>query len=240
MGRCRPDGRLEGAGFPHRVETYRRPAGVWQTYASGGSAAHPASTTQAATSQSGTLLVSEPEAERQAPSRALPASVVPADADRQVAATEKPNGETRKLSERLAHRTDSRHSLYTDGGARGNPGPAGVGAVLLSSSGDVVDELADFIGVATNNVAEYQALIAGLELALDRDVERLDVFLDSELVVRQLSGQYRVKDATLKALHAQATYLMHKFHEIDVKHVPREQNAAADALVNQAIDAAQE
>ena len=147
---------------------------------------------------------------------------------------------SKKLSERLAHRTDSRHSLYTDGGARGNPGPAGVGAVLLSSSGDVVDELADFIGVATNNVAEYQALIAGLELALDRDVERLDVFLDSELVVRQLSGQYRVKDATLKALHAQATYLMHKFHEIDVKHVPREQNAAADALVNQAIDAAQE
>ena len=170
----------------------------------------------------------------------MPASVAAADADRQVAATEKPNAETKKLSERLAHRTDSRHSLYTDGGARGNPGPAGVGAVLLSSSGDVVDELADFIGVATNNVAEYQALIAGLELALDRDVERLDVFLDSELVVRQLSGQYRVKDATLKALHAQATYLMHKFHEIDVKHVPREQNAAADALVNQAIDAAQE
>jgi dinuclear metal center YbgI/SA1388 family protein len=228
------------AGTGVRVETHRRPAGIWQTYEAGGSAAHPALATQAATSQSGTLFVAEPEAERQAPSQAFPASVVAADADRQVAATEKPNAETKKLSERLAHRTDSRHSLYTDGGARGNPGPAGVGAVLLSSSGDVVDELADFIGVATNNVAEYQALIAGLELALDRDVERLDVFLDSELVVRQLSGQYRVKDATLKALHAQATYLMHKFHEIDVKHVPREQNAAADALVNQAIDAAQE
>ncbi|HET6495660.1 MAG TPA: Nif3-like dinuclear metal center hexameric protein [Thermoleophilia bacterium] len=202
------------AGTGVRVETHRRPAGVWQTYEAGGSATHPVSAT---TSESS----------------ALPAPVLAGGADRPAAKTE-------KLTERLVHRTDSRHSLYTDGGARGNPGPAGVGAVLLSSSGDVVDELADFIGVATNNVAEYQALIAGLELALDRDVEGLDVFLDSELVVRQLSGQYRVKDATLKALHAQATYLMHKFHEIDVKHVPREQNAAADALVNQAIDAAQE
>ena len=202
------------AGTGVRVETHRRLAGVWQTYVAGGSAAHPASTAESA-------------------SPALPTPVFAGGADRLAAKKE-------KLSERLAHRTDSRHSLYTDGGARGNPGPAGVGAVLLSSSGDVVDELADFIGVATNNVAEYQALLAGLELALDRDVERLDVFLDSELVVRQLSGQYRVKDATLKALHAQATYLMHKFHEIDVKHVPREQNAAADALVNQAIDAAQE
>jgi dinuclear metal center YbgI/SA1388 family protein len=220
------------AGTGVRVETYRRPAGVWHRYETGGSAAHSASITEATTSEPGSQFVSEPAAERQGASRAFPAPVAAADADRQVA-------ETQKLSERLAHRTDSRHSLYTDGGARGNPGPAGVGAVLLSSSGDVVDELADFIGVATNNVGEYQALIAGLELALDRDVERLDVFLDSELVVRQLSGQYRVKDATLKALHAQATYLMHKFHEIDVKHVPREQNAAADALVNQAIDAAQ-
>lgn len=208
------------AGTGVRVETYRRPAGVWRTYEAGGSAAHSASITEATTSGLSSQFVAEPAS------------------DRQVAETEKPDPETEKLSERLAHRTDSRHSLYTDGGARGNPGPAGVGAVLLSSSGDVVDELADFIGVATNNVAEYQALIAGLELALDRDVARLDVFLDSELVVRQLSGQYRVKDATLKALHGQATYLMHKFHEIDVKHVPREQNAAADALVNQAIDAA--
>ena len=110
--------------------------------------------------------------------------------------------------------------------------------MLLSASGDVVDELADFIGVATNNVAEYQALLAGLELALDREVECLDVFLDSELVVRQINGEYQVKDKTLKALHGQATHLIHQFHEIDVRHVPRAQNAAADALVNQALDAA--
>jgi dinuclear metal center YbgI/SA1388 family protein len=204
---------LAGSGV--RVETHRRPVGVWQTYDAGRS-------------------FSRPSERAPGPDASSSLAVTPAGA-----VPDRPAAKTERLSERLTHRTDSRHSLYTDGGARGNPGPAGVGAVLLSSSGDVVDELAHFIGVATNNVAEYQALIAGLELALDRDVERLDVFLDSELVVRQLSGQYRVKDANLKALHGQATYLMHKFHEIDVKHVPREQNAAADALVNQAIDAAQ-
>ncbi len=139
---------------------------------------------------------------------------------------------------RSVNRDDDRHHLYTDGGARGNPGPAGIGARLLTAAGDVVEDLADSIGTATNNVAEYEALIAGLEMALDRGVERLDVFLDSELVVRQVSGQYKVKDAGLKPLHAQACALLSKFHEVDVKHVRREQNAAADALVNQAIDAA--
>ncbi|NLE22249.1 MAG: Nif3-like dinuclear metal center hexameric protein [Actinobacteria bacterium] len=139
---------------------------------------------------------------------------------------------------RPVNRDDDRFRLYTDGGARGNPGPAGIGARLLTAGGDVVEEVADFIGTATNNVAEYQALLAGLEVALDRGVERLDVFLDSELVVRQVNGSYKVKDAGLKPLHQQACLLLSKFHEVDVKHVPREQNAAADALVNQAIDAA--
>ena len=139
---------------------------------------------------------------------------------------------------RPVNRDDARYHLYTDGGARGNPGPAGIGARLMTAAGDVVEDLADYIGKATNNVAEYQALIAGLEIALDRGVERLDVFLDSELVVRQVNGQYKVKDAGLKPLHQQACLLLSKFHEVDVKHVRREQNAAADALVNQAIDAA--
>jgi ribonuclease HI len=139
---------------------------------------------------------------------------------------------------RPVNRDDARHRLYTDGGARGNPGPAGIGARLLDASGDVVEELADSIGTATNNVAEYQALLAGLELALDHDVQRLDVFLDSELVVRQVNGQYKVKDAGLKPLHAQACLLLSRFLEVDVRHVRREQNAEADALVNKAIDAA--
>jgi ribonuclease HI len=143
-----------------------------------------------------------------------------------------------QTSARPVNRDDARHHLYTDGGARGNPGPAGIGAVLLTASGAVVEELGDFIGEATNNVAEYQALLAGLELALDRGVERLDVFLDSELVVRQVNGQYKVKDAGLKPLHAQACQLLSRFHEIDVKHVRREQNAEADRLVNEAIDTA--
>ena len=139
---------------------------------------------------------------------------------------------------RTANRDDDRYHLYTDGGARGNPGPAGIGARLMTAAGDVVEDVSDYIGKATNNVAEYQALIAGLEVALDRGVERLDVFLDSELVVRQVNGQYKVKDAGLKPLHQQACLLLSKFHEVDVKHVRREQNSAADALVNQAIDAA--
>ncbi len=134
-----------------------------------------------------------------------------------------------RQSARAANRDDDRHRLYTDGGARGNPGPAGIGARLLDAAGDVVEELADSIGTATNNVAEYQALLAGLELALDHDVQRLDVFLDSELVVRQVNGQYKVKDAGLKPLHAQACLLLSRFHEVDVKHVRREQNAEADA-----------
>ena len=136
------------------------------------------------------------------------------------------------------NRDDERYHLYTDGGARGNPGPAGIGARLMTAGGDVVEDVSDYIGKATNNVAEYEALIAGLEVALDRGVERLDVFLDSELVVRQVNGQYKVKDAGLKPLHAQACLLLSKFHEVDVRHVRREQNSAADALVNQAIDAA--
>ena len=137
-----------------------------------------------------------------------------------------------------SNRDDERHHLYTDGGARGNPGPAGIGVRLLTAAGTLVEELADFIGPATNNVAEYQALLAGLEMALDRRVERLDVFLDSELVVRQVTGEYRVKDAGLKPLHEQACLLLSRFHEVEVKHVRREQNAEADRLVNEAIDAA--
>ena len=100
-----------------------------------------------------------------------------------------------------------------------------------------MEELADAIGRATNNVAEYQALLAGLELALDHGVQRLDVFMDSELIVRQVGGQYRVKDQTLKLLYDQVSRLLHQFHEVEVRHVPREQNSEADRLVNQAIDA---
>ncbi len=174
-----------------------------------------------------------------APEGAAAGAAAPPAAPKSVGASASPSPPaSAPAPARPVNRDDARHHLYTDGGARGNPGPAGIGARLLTASGDVVEELADFIGTATNNVAEYQALLAGLELALDRGVERLDVFLDSELVVRQVNGQYKVKDAGLKPLHAQACQLLSRFHEVDVKHVRREQNAEADRLVNEAIDAA--
>jgi len=137
-----------------------------------------------------------------------------------------------------ANAADDRHHLYVDGGARGNPGPAGIGARLLTAAGDVVDELSDYIGEATNNVAEYQALVMGLELAVDRGVSRLTVFSDSELIVKQMQGEYRVKDATLRTYHEQASRLFHQIQDVEIKHIPREQNEQADRLVNNAIDEA--
>jgi dinuclear metal center YbgI/SA1388 family protein len=130
------------------------------------------------------------------------------------------------------------YHLFVDGGARGNPGPAGIGVRLETPDGEVVEELADAIGTATNNQAEYEALIAGLELALDRGVRELEVFADSELVVRQMNGEYRVKDAKLQPLHARAQQLFRELPAARIRHIPREQNAEADRLVNEAIDAA--
>jgi ribonuclease HI len=132
----------------------------------------------------------------------------------------------------------SRYHLFVDGGARGNPGPAGIGVRLETSDGELVEELADAIGATTNNQAEYQALIAGLELALDRGVKELVVFADSELIVRQMNGEYRVKDTKLQPLHARAAHLVHELPDVEIRHIPREQNGDADRLVNEAIDEA--
>ena len=220
-----------GAGA--RVETFREPSvAVWRSVGTGaaGAAAPPASRVASPASATAS---SAPASSAPAPGPAAPAGGAAAPAP-----TAAPAPASAPAQPRPANRDDARHHLYTDGGARGNPGPAGIGAVLLTAAGDVVEELGDFIGKATNNVAEYQALLAGLELALDRGVQRLDVFLDSELVVRQVNGQYKVKDAGLKPLHAQACLLLSRFPEVDVKHVRREQNAEADRLVNEAIDAA--
>jgi dinuclear metal center YbgI/SA1388 family protein len=134
--------------------------------------------------------------------------------------------------------TDGEYVLFVDGGSRGNPGPAGIGARLETDEGELAEELADYIGVATNNVAEYQAVIAGLELALDHGARKLVVYADSELVVKQLNGEYRVKELALRTLHEQATRLLREVPDAEVKHIPREQNADADRLVNQAIDEA--
>jgi dinuclear metal center YbgI/SA1388 family protein len=155
-----------------------------------------------------------------------------ADAAAPPASAARPNGGGRRPS----NSSDDHYELFVDGGARGNPGPAGIGVRLLDTSGEVAEELGDYIGEATNNVAEYQALVTGLEMAVDHGVRRLTVFSDSELVVRQLSGQYKVRDEVLSRFHDTVRRLLHQFQEVEVKSIPREENAAADRLVNQAID----
>lgn len=128
--------------------------------------------------------------------------------------------------------------LHTDGGARGNPGPAGIGVVLTNESGEVIDELARGIGEATNNVAEYEALIAGLELAIIKGVTDLEINVDSELVVEQLEGRWKIKNDRLRQLAVTARSLLGRFDRTSIKHVPREQNHDADKLANQGMDAA--
>ena len=128
-------------------------------------------------------------------------------------------------------------TLFADGGSRGNPGPAAGGAVLYADDGQVLEEIGIFLGVTTNNVAEWTGLLGGLKAALARGVDDLTVRLDSELVVKQLSGAYRVKHPGLIPLHAEAKALLRKIGRYDVQHVPRKQNKAADAVVNQVLDA---
>jgi ribonuclease HI len=128
-------------------------------------------------------------------------------------------------------------TMFADGGSRGNPGPAASGAVLFDEGGAVLREVGTYLGVATNNVAEWTGLVTGLEAALELGVDDLAVRLDSELVVKQISGAYRVKHEGLIPLHARAKVLLRKFARVDVQHVRRKENAAADALVNQVLDA---
>jgi ribonuclease HI len=129
-----------------------------------------------------------------------------------------------------------RTRLFTDGAARGNPGPAGAGAVILSPAGHIVAKLGKFLGESTNNVAEYTGLILGLKRAKAMGIKELDVFSDSELLVKQLAGDYAVKAEHLKPLHDEAKALLSAFADVHLAHIPREQNAAADEMSNRAID----
>ncbi|HVR88655.1 MAG TPA: ribonuclease HI family protein [Candidatus Limnocylindria bacterium] len=132
----------------------------------------------------------------------------------------------------------TRATLYADGAARGNPGPAGSGAVLLDERGLVIAELTRFLGVATNNVAEYTGLIIGLEEAQRRGIDELDIRLDSLLVVQQMRGVWRIKHPGLRPLALRAGELLAHFPKRTIEHVPRELNGLADALSNRAIDEA--
>ena len=126
--------------------------------------------------------------------------------------------------------------LYTDGASRGNPGPAGAGALITDLEGATVAEKAVYLGEATNNQAEYQALLVGLKAAVKLAPSRLTVRMDSELIVKQLNGEYRVRNRDLLPLYSRARELIQRLADVRVVHVPREENAHADRLANQAID----
>jgi ribonuclease HI len=128
--------------------------------------------------------------------------------------------------------------LFTDGGARGNPGPAAYGFVLESEDGTVLAAEGEAIGTATNNVAEYSGLIAGLEKAIELHVPEVEVVSDSELMVKQMRGEYRVKNEALRELYNEATALARRIGNVEYRHVKRAHNELADKLVNDALDAA--
>ena len=128
--------------------------------------------------------------------------------------------------------------LSTDGGSRGNPGPAAYGYVLEAEDGTVLDARGEAIGTATNNVAEYSGLIAGLESALERGVEEVEVVSDSELLVKQMRGEYKVKNETLRELVDEAEALARRLKRVTYTAVRREHNELADRLVNEALDSA--
>jgi ribonuclease HI len=128
--------------------------------------------------------------------------------------------------------------LFTDGGSRGNPGPAAYAFVLEAEDGTVLDARGEAIGVATNNVAEYAALVAGLERAVEAGIDELEVVSDSELLVKQMRGEYRVKNQALQDLVLDASRVARKIHKVSYTAVRREHNELADSLVNEALDRA--
>jgi ribonuclease HI len=130
----------------------------------------------------------------------------------------------------------ARLTVNVDGGARGNPGPAAIGVVVRDGDGEILEEHAERIGHATNNVAEYRALLAGIGLAAAHDASELELVGDSELVVRQVEGRYKVKDATMRELHTEVKRLLAEFDSWSIRHVRRAENADADRLVNEALD----
>ena len=128
--------------------------------------------------------------------------------------------------------------IYIDGGARGNPGPAGVGVVVLDGSGKKIRDVSKYIGEATNNIAEYSALLYGLEEALILRADEIKINLDSELVAKQITGEYRVKDPNIKPLFERAINMLKSFKNFEVNHIDRSENKEADKLVNKAINLA--
>jgi ribonuclease HI len=140
----------------------------------------------------------------------------------------------------LAAQRPLRLVVHVDGGARGNPGPAAGACVISAPDGEVLGERVRLLGVATNNVAEYQALLLGLECAREMGATEVEVVGDSELIAKQVTGAYRVKHDALKPLHREALAALAQFERWSIRTVPRERNAHADALVNAALDGARQ
>ncbi|MEM1659413.1 MAG: ribonuclease HI family protein [Candidatus Jordarchaeales archaeon] len=126
--------------------------------------------------------------------------------------------------------------VFVDGASRGNPGPAGIGFVIIDSGGRILERRGRYVGVATNNQAEYLALIEALEACIKAGASRVEVFSDSELLVKQMKGEYRVRNPHLIALHRKARELEKLFNDVTYHHIPREANLQADKLANEAID----
>jgi ribonuclease HI len=126
--------------------------------------------------------------------------------------------------------------IYTDGASRNNPGESAIGVVIKNDQQEVIETLSEYLGQATNNQAEYTALIRALESAQKFSPQEVQFYLDSQLVVRQMMGQYRVKDSGLMPLFMKARSLYHRYPKASIHHIPREQNGEADALANAALD----
>jgi ribonuclease HI len=126
--------------------------------------------------------------------------------------------------------------IYTDGAARGNPGPAAIGVIIRDESGNTVANISQRLGITTNNQAEYRAVIAGLEKAIGLGARRVIIKSDSELVVKQLNGQYKVKNTALRPLCQEIIKLISSLESYSITNIPRDQNSAADALANKALD----
>lgn len=148
------------------------------------------------------------------------------------------HGESRRVGSSTSTAGGLAVRLYTDGAARGNPGPASIGVALLDPKGKVLREIGERLGRTTNNVAEYRALLRGLEEARALGADEIHVFMDSELVVRQILGEYRVKNETLQPLAAEAQARLRAFRTFTISHIPREQNKRADRLANRALNIA--
>ncbi len=130
----------------------------------------------------------------------------------------------------------SKVSIYTDGGSRGNPGTAGIGIIGYNENNDIVFKISQYIGKQTNNVSEYKALVRALEIVVEKEIKDIEIFMDSQLVVRQIKGEYKVRNERMKPFYEMAISLIRNIDNFNINHVKRSENSEADKLANEAMD----